>query len=47
MGLKMRLSSYDFAYDYLLRTGVMTPERLVHESPDFMARYREHAAALA
>ena len=30
---KMHLAPYDFAYDYLLRTGVMTPERLERHSP--------------
>ena len=38
---KMYLDPYDFAYDYLLRTGVMTPQRLAKESPDFMKRYSE------
>lgn len=45
MGGKMRLQPYDFAHDYLLRTNIMTAERLSRESPDFMARYREQAAA--
>lgn len=40
MGGKMRLSPYQFAYDYLLRTNVMTPDRLAREAPDFMRRYR-------
>ena len=40
MGSKMRLSPYQFAYDYLLRTNVMTPDRIARESPDFMRRYR-------
>jgi 2-polyprenyl-6-methoxyphenol hydroxylase-like FAD-dependent oxidoreductase len=47
MRLKMRLPPYQFAYDYLLRTKIMTPERLARESPDFMRRYREQAAAPA
>jgi 2-polyprenyl-6-methoxyphenol hydroxylase-like FAD-dependent oxidoreductase len=38
---KMCLEPYDFAYDYLLRTGVMTPQRLAKESPDFTKRYNE------
>jgi 2-polyprenyl-6-methoxyphenol hydroxylase-like FAD-dependent oxidoreductase len=38
---KMYLKPYDFAYDYLLRTGIMTPQRLAKESPDFMKRYNE------
>ena len=38
---RMCLQPYDFAYDYLLRTGVMTPLRLAKESPDFMRRYNE------
>jgi 2-polyprenyl-6-methoxyphenol hydroxylase-like FAD-dependent oxidoreductase len=46
LGEKMQLRPYDFAYDYLMRTGVMTPERLERYSPDFMRRYREaHAVA--
>lgn len=36
---KMHLSPDEFAYDYMLRTGVMTPQRLAKESPDFMKRY--------
>jgi anthraniloyl-CoA monooxygenase len=36
---KMHLSPYEFAYDYMLRTGVMTHERLAKESPDFIKRY--------
>jgi 2-polyprenyl-6-methoxyphenol hydroxylase-like FAD-dependent oxidoreductase len=40
MGSKMRLPPYQFAYDYLLRTNIMTPDRLDRESPDFMRRYR-------
>jgi 2-polyprenyl-6-methoxyphenol hydroxylase-like FAD-dependent oxidoreductase len=40
MAARMRLESYDFAYDYLLRTGVMTEERLKRDAPDFMRRYR-------
>jgi 2-polyprenyl-6-methoxyphenol hydroxylase-like FAD-dependent oxidoreductase len=40
MGDKMQLPPYQFAYDYLLRTKVMTAERLARESPDFMRRYR-------
>jgi 2-polyprenyl-6-methoxyphenol hydroxylase-like FAD-dependent oxidoreductase len=40
MGIKMRLPPYQFAYDYLLRTNIMTAERLARESPDFMRRYR-------
>ena len=38
---KMYLDPYDFAYDYLLRTGVMTPQRLAKESPGFTKRYDE------
>ncbi len=40
MGSKMCLPPYSFAYDYLLRTNVMTADRLARESPDFMRRYR-------
>ena len=39
-GQKMHLEPYDFSYDYLLRTGVMTPERLERTSPQFMATWR-------
>lgn len=45
MGSKMRLQPYDFAHDYLLRTNVMTAERLFRESPDFMERYRAQTEA--
>ena len=38
---KIKLSPYDFAYDYLMRTGVMTPERLDRYSPRFMRTYRQ------
>ncbi len=40
MGSKMRLQPNEFAYDYLLRTNVMTAERLSRESPAFMKRYQ-------
>jgi 2-polyprenyl-6-methoxyphenol hydroxylase-like FAD-dependent oxidoreductase len=40
MGSKMRMQPHEFAYDYLLRTNIMTPDRLAKESPDFMKRYR-------
>ena len=40
IGEKIKLSPYDFAYDYLMRTGVMTPERLDRYSPKFMQTYR-------
>lgn len=41
MAAKMSLSPYDLAYDYMLRTGIMTPERLAQECTGFVARYRE------
>lgn len=41
---KMHLGPYDFAYDYLLRTGVMTRDRLERSSPQFIARYQKQAA---
>lgn len=41
MARKMALAPYDFVYDYMLRTGVMTGERLERESPDFMRRYSD------
>jgi len=37
---KMPLPPYQFAYDYLLRTNIMTADRLGRESPDFMRGYR-------
>jgi 2-polyprenyl-6-methoxyphenol hydroxylase-like FAD-dependent oxidoreductase len=40
MAGKMRLPPYAFAYDYLMRTKIITATRLAEESPDFMARYR-------
>jgi 2-polyprenyl-6-methoxyphenol hydroxylase-like FAD-dependent oxidoreductase len=40
MSSKMQLPPYAFAYDYLLRTNIMTADRLDRESPDFMQRYR-------
>jgi 2-polyprenyl-6-methoxyphenol hydroxylase-like FAD-dependent oxidoreductase len=43
MGSKMQMQPYAFAYDYLLRTNIMTAERLAKESPDFMAHYRAEA----
>ncbi|MCW5770341.1 MAG: FAD-dependent monooxygenase [Rhodospirillaceae bacterium] len=43
MALKMRLAPYDFALDYLLRTGVMTLDRLRRESPRFVAEYEAAA----
>jgi 2-polyprenyl-6-methoxyphenol hydroxylase-like FAD-dependent oxidoreductase len=43
MGGKMQMQPYAFAYDYLLRTNIMTAVRLSKESPDFMAHYRAEA----
>lgn len=43
VGSKVALSPYEFAHDYLLRTGLMTRERLERGSPRFMERYRENA----
>jgi 2-polyprenyl-6-methoxyphenol hydroxylase-like FAD-dependent oxidoreductase len=40
MANKMQMQPYELAYDYLLRTNIMTPDRLAKESPDFMRRYR-------
>jgi 2-polyprenyl-6-methoxyphenol hydroxylase-like FAD-dependent oxidoreductase len=45
VGAKMRLSPYEFAHDYMLRTGVMTSQRLAKESPDFMKRYATSTGA--
>lgn len=38
---KMQLSASQLALDYMLRTGLMTPERLRRDSPKFMARLQE------
>ncbi|SNT09597.1 2-polyprenyl-6-methoxyphenol hydroxylase [Noviherbaspirillum humi] len=38
---KMALSPYELALDYMLRTGLMTPDRLARESPRFMAKLAE------
>ena len=46
MAAKMQLSPYDLAYDYMLRTGIMTPARLEHDCPAFMKNYRHHAGSL-
>ena len=43
MDERMALAPYDFAHDYLLRTGVMTPERLAREAPGFMQRHAAQA----
>jgi 2-polyprenyl-6-methoxyphenol hydroxylase-like FAD-dependent oxidoreductase len=40
MAAKMRMQPYDFAYDYMLRTGIMTPQRLAQECPQFYERYQ-------
>jgi 2-polyprenyl-6-methoxyphenol hydroxylase-like FAD-dependent oxidoreductase len=47
MSGKMHMPPYQFAYDYLLRTKVMTAERLDREAPGFMRRYRAEAAPAA
>lgn len=36
---RMHLPHYEFVYSYVTRTGVITPDRLERESPDFMRRY--------
>jgi 2-polyprenyl-6-methoxyphenol hydroxylase-like FAD-dependent oxidoreductase len=41
---KMNLNPYEFAYDYLMRTGIMTSERLERSSPAFMSAYRKMQA---
>lgn len=43
MRSKMQMHPLDFAWDYMMRTGIMTPERLERECPQFMAQYRAHA----
>jgi len=42
MGRIMSLDAYDFAYDYMTRTGRVSDRRLARIAPDFMARYRAH-----
>jgi 2-polyprenyl-6-methoxyphenol hydroxylase-like FAD-dependent oxidoreductase len=44
MASKMQMHPLDFTWDYMMRTGVMTRERLERECPTFMAQYRAHAA---
>jgi 2-polyprenyl-6-methoxyphenol hydroxylase-like FAD-dependent oxidoreductase len=41
MKTKMSLSPYELAYDYMLRTNIITPERLAADCAGFMAKYRE------
>ncbi|MCB5364455.1 FAD-dependent monooxygenase [Pusillimonas sp. CC-YST705] len=38
---KMSMSPEELALDYMLRTGLMTPERLAHDSPKFVATLSE------
>jgi 2-polyprenyl-6-methoxyphenol hydroxylase-like FAD-dependent oxidoreductase len=40
VALKMQAAPYEFAHDYMLRTGIMTSERLARECPVFCANYR-------
>ena len=47
MAAKMAMPPLDFAYDYLLRTGVMTAERLAREAPEFMATYTARRSTAA
>lgn len=42
MGETMCLDAYDFAYDYMTRTGRVSDRRLARIAPSFMARYRAH-----
>jgi 2-polyprenyl-6-methoxyphenol hydroxylase-like FAD-dependent oxidoreductase len=44
---KIALAPFEFAYDYALRTGIMTSERLRAESPLFHDRYRRSVFAEA
>jgi 2-polyprenyl-6-methoxyphenol hydroxylase-like FAD-dependent oxidoreductase len=44
-GEKMKLSPMDFAYDYLMRSGRMTNERLHQIAPRFAADYAAHKAS--
>lgn len=47
MAEKMALPPYEFAMDYLLRTGRMSRSRLAAESPAFLRRYEASAERLA
>ncbi|HLT99611.1 MAG TPA: monooxygenase, partial [Burkholderiaceae bacterium] len=44
---KMSLSPEELALDYMLRTGLMTPQRLAQDSPTFVARLAELGVPLA
>lgn len=44
-GAKMHLQPIDFAYDYLMRSGRITEERLHKIAPEFAARYQSEKAA--
>jgi 2-polyprenyl-6-methoxyphenol hydroxylase-like FAD-dependent oxidoreductase len=44
-GEKMKLAPLDFAYDYLMRSGRMTDERLRQIAPEFAETYMRHRAA--
>ncbi|MGR3375997.1 salicylyl-CoA hydroxylase [Salipiger abyssi] len=43
-GEKLRLAPMDFAHDYLMRSGRMTPERLHQIAPKFAADYEAYSA---
>jgi 2-polyprenyl-6-methoxyphenol hydroxylase-like FAD-dependent oxidoreductase len=45
-GAKMHLQPIDFAYDYLMRSGRITEERLHKIAPEFAARYQSEKAAI-
>ena len=45
MASKMELAPYDFVHDYMLRTGIMTQERLLRDCPAFMRRYAQSRGA--
>lgn len=47
MAGKMALPPYEFAMDYLLRTGRMSRSRVAEESPGFLRRYEASAERLA
>lgn len=44
---KMSMSPEEFALDYMLRTGLMTPQRLAQDSPKFVARLADAGVLLA
>jgi hypothetical protein len=42
---KLSMAPVPFAYDYLMRSGRITPERLRQHSPGFAAAYEAYLAS--